>query len=162
MLGVKSIAHKTKLTRIDITARPAFIANGFMHAIEKIFERLQTRMEIVSRSEIQISLACEESAALPSILLDLREIGAVQSKQDQAIISCVGEGIHNTRPDGSTVLKILNHIDPTILWQSTSDINLIAVVDKDNARSVLTRLHQEIFECDWAHQERAAVEIGAR
>lgn len=146
--AVKAIAHKTDLTRVDITSEPALVANGFMHAIERIFERHQTHMDIVAMSAVGISCAFA-AAAPPSIVPDLEQVGLVEIQKHRAIISCVGEGLQSAR---EVAEKILQDIDPSLAWQSTSTNNLISVVDGDSVGPVVRRLHQGIFELGQSQQ----------
>jgi len=142
--AVTAIAHKTNLTRIDITSTPAFVANGFLHAIEKICDRYQTQTDIVATSKVGISITCAEAEARPSMLRELQQVGAVEVTRQRAIISCVGDGLRGH--SAAKVLDILREIDSTLTWRSTSHINLIAVVDAECSGSLLKRVHQRIFE----------------
>jgi aspartate kinase len=143
---VTAIAHKTNLTRIDITSTPAFVANGFLHAIEEICDRHHTQMDIVATSKVGISITCAEAETRPAMLSELQQVGAVEIKRQRAIISCVGDGLRRTPQSATKVLDILREIDSTLTWRSTSHINLITVVDADRLGPVLKRLHQGIFE----------------
>jgi aspartate kinase len=142
--AVKAIAHKTNLTRIEITSTPSFVANGFLSAIRNIFERHHTEMNIVSRSDIGVSLACDEAGAAPSLIQDLQQVGAVETTGQRAIISCVGEGLQSA--DGSKRLRRnLWQIEPTLTWHSSSDLNLISTVDEDSVGPIVNRIHQGLL-----------------
>lgn len=149
--AVKAIAHKTNLTRIDITSTPAFVANGFLGAITDIFGRHHGQMQIVATSEVGISFACEESGALPSLVQDLQQVGWVETKGPRAIISCVGEGLQSAGSAGK-LLNILREIDPALTWHSTSSLSLISMVDVDLVGPVVRQIHQGIFERDLTEQ----------
>lgn len=152
--GVKAIAYKTDLTRIDIASTPARVANGFLHTVKKIFNRHQRHMEIVAMSEVAVSFACEEGGALSSMVLDLQEIGSVRIKRHRAMIGCVGEGLLSAPANARRVLGLVSDIDSTLAWRSTSSINLMSMVKVDSVGPVLRRLHKGIFEGD---QERGDV-----
>ena len=143
---VKAIAHKTNLTQMDITSTPAFVANGFLRAIREIFELHKTQLDIVGMSPVGASLTLTETEALPLILQDLRQVGAVQTKGSRAIVSCIGAGLQAEPESARNVLSGLQRIDPTLIWQSTTSLNLIAIVDADSVGSVVRRLHQGLFE----------------
>jgi aspartate kinase len=148
--AVKAIAHRTNLTRIDITSTPAFVANGFLHAIRRIFTRHRTHMDMISLSGVGITFAYEEDGILPSIVRDLERLGSVEIERQRAIVGCVGDGLQNGAGSGKKIRNVLRDIDPSLTWQSTSSSNLIAIVDRDCVGSVVRRLHEGIFECDWA------------
>jgi aspartate kinase len=144
--AIRAIAHKTNLTRIDITSTPAFVANGFLHAIRRIFTRHQTHMDIISLSRVGITCAYEEDGILPSIVQDLERLGSVEIERQRAIVGCVGDGLQNGAGSGTKAISVLRDLDPSLSWQSTSSSSLIAIVDKDCVGSVVRRLHQGIFE----------------
>jgi aspartate kinase len=141
---VKAIAHKTNLSRIEITSTPSFVANGFLRAIRNIFDRHHTEMDIVSKSEVGVSLACEEDGAVPSLIQDLQRVGSVETMGQRAIISCVGEGLQSE--DHSRKLRRkLWEIEPTLTWHSSSDLNLISTIDADSVGPIVNRIHQGLL-----------------
>jgi aspartate kinase len=143
---VKAIAHKTNLTRIDITSTPAFVANGFLGSIKDVFNNHRVQMEIVGTSEVGVSLACEQAVGLRPVIQGLRQVGSVKTKGRRAIISCVGEGLQRVDRFGK-LRTILGEIDPKLTWQRTSSLSLVSVVDADLAGPILRQIHQRIFEC---------------
>lgn len=145
---IKAIAYKNNLARLDVISTPAFVANGFQGSIEKIFKRHQVVMDIVGRSEVALSLACNDGGLLSSIICDLRRCGSVEVTKHQAIISCVGEGLRNVSKGTMKVTNILKAIDSSLNWQRVSNINLMSVVDGDLASGLIRQVHREIFEDD--------------
>ena len=142
---ITAIAHRANLARIDITSAPAFVANGSLGAIRKIFNRYQTQIDMVTKSEVSISLTCSYTAPLSSIAQNLEQIGSVEIKANCAIVSCIGDGLQDPR-DAREVLKRLKEIDPTLAWHRTSSVNLTTIVDCDSLASVVRQLHRGIFE----------------
>lgn len=142
--GVKAIAHKTNLTGIEITSTPAYVANGFLGAITNIFDRHHTEMEIVNRSGVGVSIACEEAGALASLIQELQEVGAVEAKGQRAIISCVGQGLQSLESSPKLV-NILKQIDPALTWHSSSDLNLISMVGADSVGPIVNRIHHGLL-----------------
>jgi aspartate kinase len=143
---VKAIAHRTGMTTVEVTSTPAFVANGFLHAIQGIYDRHQVALEIVATSEIGVSLASEETSALALIIQDLQQVGSVEVRRDRAIICCVGEGLQGEAGSAVKIRHTLNEVDATIIWGSTSSNNFISVLDEDFAGTVIQRLHHAIFE----------------
>lgn len=150
---IKAIAHKTKLTTIDITATPAFVANGFLAAIGEVFARHQAHMDIVARSNVGLTFAYEEDEMLPSIVEDLGCLGAVEIERQRAVVGCVGDGLQNGGSRETTIRRVLRDIDPVLNWQSASSSSLSTIVDEACVESVVNQLHQGIFECDQARQK---------
>ena len=146
--SVKAIAHKTNLTAIEITSTKEIASNGFLPAIRRILDRHKTPMEVIGRSEVSVSLACTDEEALPSIIPDLKRLGSVQIAEGRAVVGCVGDGL-NTAANGATkFLNAIKDVDPRLIWRSTSDVNLMSIVDADSVRGVIRNLHHAIFERD--------------
>jgi aspartate kinase len=143
---IKAIAHKTGLTGIKITSTPAFVANGFMHTIEQIFNRHCVDVDLVGKSHVGISLACRDTNALPFIVHDLEQLGAVEVKANQAIVSCVGDGLCCGQRNGKQTLNVVKNVDPTLTWHRASDISILSLIDAGHVNPIVTRLHRAIFE----------------
>lgn len=145
--GVKAIAHKTSLTGIEITSTPAFVANGFLRAINETFDRHGVGMQVVGKSEVGVSLICEEASPIASLVKDLQQIGSVETKTQRAIVSCVGEGLKQV---GTTenLRRILRDLDPTLIWHSTSSLSLISMVDLHLVRPIVRQIHQRLFQSE--------------
>ena len=93
---IKSIAHKTGITVLHITSPGCSARYGFMSAIFQIFERHRTVVDVVTTSEVSVSLTLDNTAALDAVVADLTRIGSVDIERDQAIICLVGSGLRNT------------------------------------------------------------------
>ena len=143
---IKAIAYRANLTTIDISSTPAFVANGFRHAISEIFARHKTELEPVASSKVGMTFAYEEDAALPSVVQDLEKLGDVTVERARAIVGCVGDGLGNGFSDHTTIMDTLQKIDSSLTWQRISNNNLIAIVDGDEVGPIVRRLHQGIFE----------------
>jgi len=141
---IKAIAHRTNLTRIEVTAAPALVANGFLAAIREVFTRYKGHMDLVARSKVSMTFAYAEDEMLPSIVEDLKMLGSVDIERQRAIIGCVGDGLQN----GPTIRGLLRAVDPLLDWQSTSSNSLSAIVDAECVRSLVSRVHLEVFESD--------------
>jgi aspartate kinase len=140
--AVKAIACKTGVTRIDVTSTPAFVANGFLRAIEEIFDRHGIVMQIVAKSQVGGSFICEEANAPQSLVQDLEQVGSVETKAEQATVSCVGEGIKDT---AGSLRQVLRSIDPTLTWHSTSGLSLVSMVNPGRVRPIVRLIHQCLF-----------------
>lgn len=144
--AIKAIAHQTELTAIKISSTPASVANGFLHAIEKIFTHHQVEIDVVGKSDVGVSLACRETTALPWMVQDLKQLGTVEVKVNQAVISCVGDGLYGAQRRRQRILNLVKNIEPALTWHSASEISIRSLVDTGHLSPVVTRLHRAIFE----------------
>jgi aspartate kinase len=143
---IKAIAYRSNLATINIRSTPAFVANGFGHAISEVFAQHDSELEIVARSKIGMTVAYEEDPMLPSVVQALERLGSVSVSRDRAIIGCVGDGLTNGVSGGTDMVGLLRQIDPSLTWQRISNNNLIAIVDEGQVGPIVRRLHQGIFE----------------
>ena len=143
---VKAIAHKTGITLVQITSARMLGAHGFLHAIFEIFNRYRTVIDIVTTSEVSVSLSLDDDHDLPSITTELSRLGDVRIQQGCAIICVVGEGLRATPGVAARVFGCLNDINVSLISQGASRINLTFVVDEENVVEAISRLHQTFFE----------------
>src|SRR5205085_6060503 len=92
---VKAIAHKTGVHIVHITSARMLGEYGFLRAIFEVFERHRTAVDIVTTSEVSVSLSLEDTSSLDAIIADLKPIGAVKVESDRAIVCIVGEGLRS-------------------------------------------------------------------
>jgi aspartate kinase len=154
---VKAIAHKTGITLVQISSARMLGAYGFLYSIFAIFKRHRTAIDIVTTSEVSVSLSLDDTRTLPAILSELKELGAVSVERNQAIICVVGEGLRGTPGIATRIFSCLDDINISLISQGASSINLTFVVDESNVQTAISRLHQTFFESDELLMSEAAV-----
>ncbi|MQA91647.1 MAG: lysine-sensitive aspartokinase 3 [Gemmatimonas sp.] len=143
--GVKAIAHKPGITLVQVTSTRMLGAYGFLRALFEIFEKHRTGVDIVTTSEVSVSLSVDDTRRLPAILEDLRQLGSVRVSHDNAIICVVGEGIENIPGVAARVFGTVSDINVVLISQGASSINLTFVVSEDEVTSAVARLHAAFF-----------------
>src|SRR5262245_10513134 len=93
---VKSIACKRKITLVNVHSTRMLMAHGFLHRIFEVFDRRETPVDMVSTSEVSVSLTIDNTKNVEAILEDLREFAEVEVEHDQAIVCLVGDNIRFT------------------------------------------------------------------
>jgi aspartate kinase len=116
-------------------------AHGFLHAIFEIFNRYCTEIDVVTTSEVSVSISLDDATALPEIANELRRLGEVHIERQRAIICVVGEGLRGTPGVAARVFGCLSDINVSLISQGASRINLTFVVEEEKVREVITRLH---------------------
>ncbi|MDQ3803172.1 MAG: aspartate kinase [Acidobacteriota bacterium] len=144
--AVKAITHQAGVHMIEVTSTPAAVANGFRRAVQEIFGRRHTAVNLVATSEVGVSLACAGADALPSVVQDLRRVGSVEVRGGRALVCCVGAGLRGAPGAVWKLFDALAEIDPTLTRHSTAGNNCIFVVAEDRVGGVVRRLHRGIFE----------------
>src|SRR6185436_21114309 len=88
---IKAIAHKTGVTVVQISSLGMLGAYGFLRALFEVFDRHRVVIDVVTTSEVSVSLSLDEAGALPSIVEELQQLGTVGIEKGRAIICVVGE-----------------------------------------------------------------------
>jgi aspartate kinase len=145
---VKAIAHKTRITIVQISSARMLGAYGFLHAIFDIFNRHRMVIDVVTTSEVSVSLSLDDASALPAIVSELQQLGAVQVEQPRAIICVVGQGLRGTPGIAARIFNCLADINISLISQGASSINLTFVVSEDDLHEAVNRLHAAFFESD--------------
>lgn len=144
---VKAIACKSGISIIHITSARMLGAYGFLRAIFEVFERHRTAVDIVTTSEVSVSLSLDEADALDAIVEDLKRIGAVRVETGRAIICIVGEGLRSTPGIAGRVFGTIKDINVLLISQGASNINLTFVIEERHVAEAVRRLHAAFFEC---------------
>jgi aspartate kinase len=144
-LGVKAIAHKPGITIVQVISTRMLGAYGFLHAIFEVFDRNRTAVDVVSTSEVSVSLSLDDTRALPAITEELRALGSVRVETGYAIVSVVGEGLQSTPGIPARVFGALSDLEIALISQGASDINLTCVIREDEVSSAVRRLHETFF-----------------
>jgi aspartate kinase len=143
---VKAIAHKTGVTTVQVTSARMLGAYGFLRAIFEIFDRYRTAVDVVTTSEVSVSLSLDDTSALPGIVAELEKLGAVSVEEKKAILCIVGEGLRSTPGIAARVFSTISDINVSLISQGASRINLTFAVEEARAREAVIRLHKEFFE----------------
>jgi aspartate kinase len=143
---VKAIAHKTGVTTISVTSARMLGAYGFLRAIFEIFDRHRTVVDVVTTSEVSVSLSLDKAGDLSPILVELESLGSVSVEKGRAIICVVGEGLCGTPGIAGRVFGIIGDINVSLISQGASSINLTFAIDEERVAEAVSRLHAGLFE----------------
>jgi aspartate kinase len=143
--GVKAIAHKPGVTIVQITSARMLGAYGFLRALFEVFDRNRTAVDVISTSEVSVSLSLDDTRNLQAITEELRSLGTVRVESGYAIISAVGEGLRSTRGIAARVFGALGDVEVVVISQGASNINLTCVVREEEVSTAVRRLHDTFF-----------------
>jgi aspartate kinase len=143
---VKSIAHKTGVTTVQITSARMLGAYGFLRRLFEVFDKHHTAVDVVTTSEVSVSLSLDDTSALPAIVDELEAFGSVSVEAGRAIVCIVGEGLRSTPGIAARIFSTISDINVSLISQGASRINLTFAVEEARAAEAVRRLHQEFFE----------------
>ena len=145
-LTVKSIAYKEGITVIDVRSTRMLMAHGFLAAIFEVFDRLETAVDVVSTSEVAVSLTIDRTDRLADLVGGLRRIAEVEHTGGQAIVCLVGEAIRDTPGVGATAFGALRPINVRMVSQGSARTNFSLVIDERDVPAAVRALHAAFFE----------------
>lgn len=142
---IKAIACKRGITMINVYSTRMLMAYGFMKKIFDVFDRYQTPVDLVSTSEVSVSITVDSREHLDEIVRELGGFARVTVEDNKAIVCVVGEQLKFTPGIAGRVFKTIEDINVYMISQGASEINLSFVVDEEQAQRVVAALHREFF-----------------
>lgn len=142
---VKAIACKRTITLVTVESSRMLMAYGFLAKVFEVFSRLETPVDVVSTSEVSVSLTIDDASRLQEAISDLKEFADVDVEANQALISIVGEGLRNTPGVAARAFRSLESVNIRMISQGASKLNLSLVVSDEDLVEAITRLHSEFF-----------------
>jgi aspartate kinase len=143
--GLKAIANKKNITVINIESTRMLNAYGFLNRIFAIFDKYNTSVDLVTTSEVSVSITIEDSSHLDAITQELQTIGKVLVEKDKSTICLVGQGLWKKGDFLSQVFKTCEDIPIRMISLGSSDINLTLVVPQDSTDEVVQKLHDQLL-----------------
>jgi len=142
---VKSIAYKEDIAVIVITSTRMLMAHGFVATIFDIFNRYQTSVDLVSTSEVSVSITVDNAEKLNEIKRELIRFAQVEVQHNKAIVCLVGEQMRKTPGMPARIFSAVQDVGIHLISQGASEINISFVIDESLLPQVITRLHHEFF-----------------
>jgi aspartate kinase len=142
---VKSIAAKKRLTIVDVVASRMLMTHGYLKAIFDIFDKHKCAVDMVSTSEVSVSLTVDSNEALPAITADLSRLADVKYEGRKALICLVGEDIRGHSGVAARLFGAIKHINVRMISQGASEINMSFMIDEDDVDEAIRSLHAEFF-----------------
>jgi aspartate kinase len=142
----KSIAVKKKLSIIDVVASRMLMTHGYLKAIFDIFDKHQCPVDMVSTSEVSVSLTVDSNDKLPAIAADLGKLADVKYEGKKALVCLVGEDIRGQNGMAAQVFTAVRHINVRMISQGASEINMSFMIDEEDADEAVRSLHAAFFQ----------------
>jgi aspartate kinase len=143
--AVKSISCKRNITILNIRSTRMLMAHGFLRRIFEVFDRYATSVDMLSTSEVSVSLTVDNQDNLPLIREQLRHFAEVSVEQEQAIVCLVGENIRHTPGIAGRAFQALHTTNIRMISQGASRLNLGFVIADTDLEPAVSALHDEFF-----------------
>jgi aspartate kinase len=141
----KAIAVKKRITIVNVAAPRMLLAHGFLKSIFEAFDHHKVAIDVVSTSEVSVSLTIDSNQAIPALAADLGKLADVKYEGRKAIICLVGENLREKPGIAALVFGELADKKIRMISQGASEINLTFVIEEDEVTDVIQRLHKTFF-----------------
>jgi aspartate kinase len=157
----RAIAAKKGMQTINVKSPRMLMAQGFLRALFEVLERHDCIVDLLSTSEVSVSVAFDFCRDVNALLNDLRSLGEVDAQNGKAIICLVGKRIRGQAGIAAKVFRTVAEggINVHMISQGASEINISFVVDESDVGEAVRRLHRSFFETEALRQP---AEVGGR
>lgn len=142
---IKAVAAKDGITAIRVKSSRMLLAYGFMSKVFEIFEAHKTPIDMVTVSEVGVSVTVDNERNLESIIAELRKFGTVTIDHDMVIICVVGDLEWQNRGFEAKALAALKGIPVRMISYGGSNCNISFLIRKDDKVEALAKLSEELF-----------------
>lgn len=143
--GIKAIAAKDGISAIKIKSGRMLLAYGFLRKVFEIFELYRTSIDMITTSEVAVSVTVDDTTNLDEICNELKKYGSVEVDRDQSIICVVGDFIKNDKGVALRVFECLQGTPLRMISYGGSDHNISLLVNSTEKTQALTQLNK-LFE----------------
>ncbi|MCL4846850.1 MAG: aspartate kinase [Acidobacteria bacterium] len=144
--GPIAVACKREVTRIDISSTRMLMAYGFLRRVFEVFERLRTPVDVVTTSEVSVSVTVDDARRLRAIAEALSGFAEVRVAEHRAIVCAVGDAFGRDAALSAQVIGALEGLPLEMISQGGARRNVTVVVPDDQAPAAMRRLHLRFFE----------------
>jgi aspartate kinase len=144
-IGVKAIAAKDGITAIKIKSSRMLLAYGFLRRIFEVFESFKTPIDMITTSEVAVSVTIDDLSHLEQIVEELRRFGTVEVDSNQAIVCVVGNQVAETKGAIQSVMDSLVDIPVRMVSFGGSKHNVSILIDAQYKVQALKNLNEGVF-----------------
>ncbi len=142
---VTALACKRDLTVVDITSSRMLMAYGFLRQVFEVFERFRTAVDVVTTSEVSVSVTVDDRRHLDAIVEALKQYAQVSVEPEMALLCAVGDRLRNEPEIGARVVAVLEEVPLRMISQAASRRNITVVMRQADLPKAMQRLHEEFF-----------------
>jgi aspartate kinase len=143
--GIKAVAAKDGITAVKIRSGRMLMAYGFLKNVFEIFERYKTPIDMISTSEVAVSLSVDNTKNLNQIRAELDKYGTVEVDEDMSIICIVGDIIQQEKGFASKVFNALDGIPIRMISYGGSRYNISVLVPTTHKKQTLQALSDNLL-----------------
>lgn len=143
--GIKAVAAKDGITAIKIKSSRMLLAYGFLRKIFEVFEKYRTSIDMITTSEVAVSLTIDNDTFLSEIIKELEPFGTVEIDTNQSIVSIVGNEIMQSEDVMEKLFKSIKKIPVRMVSYGGSHHNISILIDTSHKIQTLQSLNIDLF-----------------
>jgi aspartate kinase len=144
-VGVKAVAAKDYITAIKIKSSRMLLAYGFLRKIFEVFEKYRTSIDMVTTSEVAVSLTIDNDTYLKEIIKELEPFGTVEIDTNQTIVSIVGNEITETKDVMKRIFETIQSTPVRMVSYGGSRHNISLLISREYKEQTLQQLNAGLF-----------------
>ena len=145
-VGVKAVAAKDAITAIKIKSSRMLLAYGFLRKIFEVFEKFKTPIDMITTSEVAVSVTIDNDTHLDQIIEELNNIALVEVERNQTIVSIVGNEIAKTEEVLNKLFQAINEIPVTMVSYGGSPHNISLLIPSAYKIKTLQLINKGLFQ----------------
>lgn len=144
---IASIACKRNIKLINIFSPKMFLVHGFLHKIFEIFDKHKVSVDMISTSEVNISLTLDGNSDVSELINELSELAEVELRDKRASISIVGKGLSKIPGIAGKIFSVLSKINVNVemISAGSSNVSISFVVKEEYLEDTVRALHSSLF-----------------
>ena len=140
------LASKRNVIVVDITSTRMLMAYGFLRRVFEVFERFSTAVDVVTTSEVSVSVTVDDAKSLTAITEALSEFAEVSIEREMALLCAVGDRLRDEPKIAAQVVGVLEEVPLKMISQAASRRNITVVLRQADLAHAMERLHEEFFQ----------------
>ncbi|HZL77033.1 MAG TPA: aspartate kinase [Bacteroidales bacterium] len=145
LLDYKAVAAKDGISVLRIRSDRMLMAYGFLRKVFEIFEAYRTPIDMITTSEVAVSLTIDNSQHIDQMAKDLKELGTVEIEENQTIICVVGDFRTERTGSAPEIFEALNTIPLKMISYGGSPHSMSLLIDTKNKTQALRMLSKHLF-----------------
>lgn len=144
-MGAKAVAAKDGIIAIKIKSSRMLLAYGFLRKIFEVFEKYKTSIDMITTSEVAVSVTIDNSTHLQQILKELEPLGTVETDTDQTIVSIVGNEIAESSDVLKKIFMAISEIPVRMVSYGGSRHNISLLIPSNYKQQTLQLINSSVF-----------------
>lgn len=146
LLDYKAVAAKDGISALRIRSDRMLMAYGFLRKVFEIFEAYRTPIDMITTSEVAVSITIDNSEFINQIAKDLKELGSVEIEENQTIVCVVGDFRTERTGSAPEIFEALDTIPLKMISYGGSPNSLSLLIDTSNKIEALRLLSKHLFK----------------